>query len=605
MKHVLTLFVFFLISLPSVWAQGEVCANIEPFCAGGEEYVFENSHKDNSEREYAEEGPYYGDLTTQPYPSWYFLQVQESGKLEFLISQTENDDGSGKILDVDYAVWGPFSPSDDICDYDMLSEENLVGSSYEPDSIERMDLGETKAGEIYVVVITNFSETQGYIKLEQVNAGEPGAGSTDCFQGGLEDEIYGCEGESILVDGTVLFADEYAWFVEQNGSFIEMERETDAYLEVVEEGTYQLSVSNRFSEVIKDTVFVGFYPKPVANKPKDLYICDSDQDYIDLTGLNPEITSGNSSTENLEVIFYESQEHIEEDRAIADPENYAKVEAQELFARIRSESGCYSNPVKVKIQVDIIPDGILEDTLIICTDLQGEVLENIALGENLGPNYEYEWFLEEELVSTQAILVLDEISPGDKLKLRITDNIGGCSRNFEAEMLAFSAPEAVEIEIQGNDFETGYTITAEVIAGISANAVYEFQLDNGAWQESNVFKNVPPGPHHITAKEINGCGATTSANFDLVGYPRFFTPNSDGYNDTWKIGEGQGIKVLKLFIFDRYGKLLKQLNPNGAGWDGTYGDRELPANDYWFKLEYLNENTGKTHKFKSHFTLKR
>ncbi len=605
MKPVLSLLVVLLLSLPSVWAQGEICANIEPFCAGGSQFVFENSHKDNSDQEQAEEGPYYGDLTTQPYPSWYFLQVQESGRLEFLISQNQNDDGTGKILDVDFAVWGPFSPSDDICDYDMLSEENLVGSSYLPDSTERMDLGATEAGEIYVVVITNFSENQGFIKLEQVNAGQPGAGSTDCFQGGLEDEIYGCEGESVIVDGTVLFADEYTWSVEKNGSFEEITGETDAYLEVEEEGTYQLIVSNRFSEVIKDTVFVGFNPEPIAIEPEELYICDGSQEFIDLTNLDSEITAGNPPSEVLEVIYYESEEQLEEDNPIADPGNYPKVKTQEILALIRSESDCYSDPVKVSIEVEIIPEEVLVETVILCADLQGNIFEYIQLGEDLGPNYEYEWFLGDDQVSTQAILVLDEIPEAGKLSLKITDVIGNCSRTFESEISVFSAPDKVDIEIEGNDFEEGYTVIAEAIPGVSPNAVYEFQLDNGPWQESNVFENVPPGLHNITAREINGCGATNSKNFDLVGYPRFFTPNSDGYNDTWKIEGDEDIRVLKLFIFDRYGKLLKQLNPNGAGWDGSFGGRDLPSNDYWFKLEYLDRNTGKTSIFKSHFTLKR
>ncbi|WP_081208980.1 T9SS type B sorting domain-containing protein [Salegentibacter sediminis] len=605
MKPVFALLIFFLLSFPSVWAQGEVCANIEPFCAGGEEFVFANTYNENGPPIEAEIGPYYGDLTTQRNPSWYFLQVQESGRLEFLISQTQNQDGSGGILDVDYAVWGAFSPKDDICDYDMLSEENLVNSSYEPDSTERMDLGETEAGEIYVVLITNHSNKNGFIKLEQVNAGQPGAGLTDCFQGGLEDEIYGCEGETVIVDGTVLFADEYTWFVEKNGSFEEMVGETDAYLEVEEEGNYKLIVSNRFSEVIEDTVFVEFNPEPVANEPGELYICDDSQEFIDLTGLNPEITAGNPPSEILEVIYYESEEQLEEDEAIANPGNYTKLETHEIIALIRSESGCLSDPVKVSIKVEVIPEEVLAETIILCADLQGNILEDIELGEDLGHNYGYEWFLGEQQVSTQPILVLDEIPLTDELRLKITDIKGNCSRSFQSEILVFSAPERLEFEIQGNDFQEGYTVTAEAIPGISPDAVYEFQLDNGPWQESNVFKNVPPGRHNITAREINGCGATTSLYFDLVGYPRFFTPNSDGFNDSWKIDGDEDIQVLKLFIFDRYGKLIKQLNPNGAGWDGSFGGRDLPANDYWFKLEYLDRNTGKTNIFKSHFTLKR
>jgi gliding motility-associated-like protein len=60
-----------------------------------------------------------------------------------------------------------------------------------------------------------------------------------------------------------------------------------------------------------------------------------------------------------------------------------------------------------------------------------------------------------------------------------------------------------------------------------------------------------------------------------------------------------------LYIFDRYGKLIKQLSAtdNSKGWDGMYNQEQLPSTDYWFTLDYT-EN-GATKQFKSHFSLKR
>jgi gliding motility-associated-like protein len=43
------------------------------------------------------------------------------------------------------------------------------------------------------------------------------------------------------------------------------------------------------------------------------------------------------------------------------------------------------------------------------------------------------------------------------------------------------------------------------------------------------------------------------------------------------------------YVFDRYGKLLKQLYPNGPGWDGTYNGQPMPADDYWFYISYLEK----------------
>jgi gliding motility-associated-like protein len=42
-----------------------------------------------------------------------------------------------------------------------------------------------------------------------------------------------------------------------------------------------------------------------------------------------------------------------------------------------------------------------------------------------------------------------------------------------------------------------------------------------------------------------------------------------------------------LQLFDRYGKLIKELQ-NNIGWDGTFNGHELPATDYWFVVTRSN-----------------
>jgi gliding motility-associated-like protein len=63
----------------------------------------------------------------------------------------------------------------------------------------------------------------------------------------------------------------------------------------------------------------------------------------------------------------------------------------------------------------------------------------------------------------------------------------------------------------------------------------------------------------------------------------------------------------KIYIFDRYGKLMKQIAPNGLGWDGTYNGQPMPSTDYWFTVEYNEPNSTNviTKEFKAHFSLKR
>lgn len=141
---------------------------------------------------------------------------------------------------------------------------------------------------------------------------------------------------------------------------------------------------------------------------------------------------------------------------------------------------------------------------------------------------------------------------------------------------------------------------------VDGNGDYEYAINNGEFQDDPVFNDVPPGTNTVIINDKNGCGTTEPLDFLVVGYPKFFTPNGDFINDTWNI---LGIETLDnptVFVFDRYGKLIKQLSAVG-GWDGTFNGRPMPSSDYWFRFEYGEPENGlvvaKTRK--THFTLKR
>ncbi len=142
---------------------------------------------------------------------------------------------------------------------------------------------------------------------------------------------------------------------------------------------------------------------------------------------------------------------------------------------------------------------------------------------------------------------------------------------------------------------------------VDGNGDYEYAINGGLFQDDPVFRDVPPGVNTVIINDKNGCGTTDAIPFLVVGYPKFFTPNNDSYHDFWNI---LGIETLTnpvVFIFDRYGKLLKQLDSTTVGWDGTFNGRPMPSSDYWFRFDYSREEEGilvaKT--LRNHFTLKR
>ncbi|WP_333808299.1 T9SS type B sorting domain-containing protein [Flavobacterium sp.] len=128
---------------------------------------------------------------------------------------------------------------------------------------------------------------------------------------------------------------------------------------------------------------------------------------------------------------------------------------------------------------------------------------------------------------------------------------------------------------------------------------YEYSLNGIEYQDSNVFTNLANGEYEIFVRDKHGCGISTD-NIYLLMYPRYFTPNSDGNNDFWKIKFSENEPNLTITIFDRHGKFITKFGPDDLGWDGTHQGKSLPSTDYWFVVKREN---GK--EYRGHFTLKR
>ena len=142
---------------------------------------------------------------------------------------------------------------------------------------------------------------------------------------------------------------------------------------------------------------------------------------------------------------------------------------------------------------------------------------------------------------------------------------------------------------------------------VDGNGDYEYALNGGEFQDDPIFPDVPPGINTVIINDKNGCGATEPQQFIVVGYPKFFTPNGDGVHDLWNVLGIDQLVGPDVFIFDRFGKLLKQLDETDTGWDGTFNGRQLPSSDYWFRLDYERDEqtvlVAKT--VRNHFSLLR
>jgi len=175
-------------------------------------------------------------------------------------------------------------------------------------------------------------------------------------------------------------------------------------------------------------------------------------------------------------------------------------------------------------------------------------------------------------------------------------NAYGCSRIRTITVIASDAAHFQMPTIM--DLSENNTVIVNA-TGLG-NYVYSLDYPN-AYQAINIFTDVAPGVHTVYVKDLDGCG-TSSQIINVIGIPKFFTPNADGFNDTWNV---LGLTSTNnynttIYIFDRYGKLLKELSPISKGWDGTFNGGIMPADDYWYTVYFEDGRTAK-----GHFTLKR
>ncbi len=253
---------------------------------------------------------------------------------------------------------------------------------------------------------------------------------------------------------------------------------------------------------------------------------------------------------------------------------------QTIYARIINGPDCYTiTPISLVINTYKAPP----DTDYILCD--GDSLL-ITINQGL-PNYQYLW-------STGATTNSIRANTAGVYTVKIT-NPKGCEAIQTFNVTISQIPTITDVKI--NDLEGNKN---SILIEYTGTGDYEFSIDDSYYQDSPLFEGVAAGEYSVSARDKNGCGQTLPLQVYVLDYPRYFTPNGDGFNDVWQIKNLDFLPKSTITIFDRYGKLLKELSSTDNGWNGVFNGHELPATDYWFHLTFED---GKI--IKGHFSLKR
>jgi gliding motility-associated-like protein len=348
-------------------------------------------------------------------------------------------------------------------------------------------------------------------------------------------------------------------------------------------------------------------------------VCDTDTDgFLDvmLSDFDIQVLNGQPGANFTVAYFANTTDAASGSNPLASPYN---MQTGVVYAVVtNTATTCRSDYATVGVTIEPLKDIIISSTTggnTLCVEWTTDVILNqLTLSSNL-PNdgsYTFQWALNGAAIAgaTGATYNVPLDSPGD-YSLIATSILGCVSTTTQAFTTVQSGPAVPTGTgyIVSNYFSDDQSVTITV-EGEGAG-FYQYQMDDGPILDNGgVFTGVPPGIHTVYVYDYKGngvasCSSIPITDIQVVDYPKFFTPNGDGINDTWNIIGLDGLS--KIYIFDRYGKLIKEISPEGTGWDGTFNGQPLPSTDYWFSVAYPETTQTSTvnKEFKAHFSLKR
>lgn len=330
---------------------------------------------------------------------------------------------------------------------------------------------------------------------------------------------------------------------------------------------------------------------PVANTPPDLTACDDNYDGIfafDLTQNNNAILGAQNPARHA-VTYYTNLAYAE--AGVNAVNNlHPAADGDIIYARLENDLDCY-DITQFTVHVNPLPIVPISYVIPLCVNDLPLIID--AYTGN--PDDTYLWSTGE--TTPQIELGLGEA--GDGYWVTVTRTY------INAPTCEFTQPFSV---IESAIADINFTATVNfsdpnsITVDVSGIGDYVYILDDGQPQTSNVFDNVTLGMHTVTVRDLNGC-ADASQEVTVFDIPKFVTPNNDGYFDRWHVVDFTQLPGTVVSIYDRYGKLLKTLPHTSQGWDGTYNGSNMPADDYWFVANIIQQGNAFT--IKGHFALKR
>ena len=355
-------------------------------------------------------------------------------------------------------------------------------------------------------------------------------------------------------------------------------------------------------------------PEPTTQNVSNLSYCDDDTDGDDTNGFVQNIDLDSQiigilgtlqDPDDFNVTFHETQiDATAGTDALSSPYTNTTVDQQTIFVRVENkDTGCVNDDFTFDVIVNPLPRFRVSSPQIVC--LSGPPL---TIGvENPTAVYDYVWTAPDgsNIIGSEIT-----ISSGGLYTVTATTTNGtGCTRTSEIQVNESSIASITDNDVTIVDDSDNNSITIDPTnLGIGD---YEYALIDqdgqlSSFQQDPVFENLVGGFYTIVVQDKNGCRPNAELLVSVIEFPKFFTPNNDGINDTWAIKGANAIffPSAQINIFNRFGKVVAQIDVDALGWDGSYSGKTLPSDDYWFSILLVDRN-GITRERKGNFSLLR
>jgi len=315
-------------------------------------------------------------------------------------------------------------------------------------------------------------------------------------------------------------------------------------------------------------------------------VCSSDPAgtvQLNLTEFIPQLLNGRD-TARYEIEFYLSlDDALQQQNPVELPENFQITGSDEFIVYYNitdAVSGCW-NTGEIIIRIAEYPQISMDTVFYLCPQQTLEI--------DAPPGYHsYLWSTGD---TTRTVRISE---PGTyQLEVRNENN---CPGQIDIQVIP-SAPAQIDT-IYVYDFRSPDN-AIEIIA--SGPGEYEYSLDDVTYQSENMFDGLLADIYTVYVNDRHGCGKVTDT-VAVLDAPKYFSPNADGQNDHWHIYNIKAYPETKIYIYDRFGRLMASFNADHPGWDGLWNGRALPPDDYWFVAEIMYGN-GRKRVVKGHFSL--